>query len=617
MWCTSVVVLLSFQLSVAILPQGLLNDLAGLVAGVGDLEYDSGPNLRDVYDYVIVGAGPAGCVLANRLSEDPSVTVLLLEIGRGERPAFAEPPLLGPMLAATDYNFGYTTEPQRYGCQGLTGRRCNWAHGRGVGGSSIINNVIYTRGNRRDFDNWARAGMEGWSWDEVLPLYKRIEDANVRDFDGNGAHGKGGPLSVEDCPYRTQVAEAFVAGAQEAGYSYLDYNAGDTAGVSFLQAHTKRGRRITGGTAYLKNVRHRPNLHISTRSWVVRVLFDEAKREAVGVKFTRNKRYRTARARREVILSAGGFETPKLLMNSGVGPRGHLAEHGIPVLVDLPVGRRIYEHGGVFGPIFIVHNGSAEERGLVSLENVINLEEILRFRRGSGPLTSNSIESLLYVKSPVAADPDPEMPDVEVMQSFTSFSFDSSLATRGAYHLPDELVRRYYGPLEGTRNFMFLPMLLKTHTVGRLELKSRNPFHHPIFRYQYFEDERDVESLVYAIQEVLRIAQTGPLQRLGIEQYRRPVPGCEQQEFNTADYWRCHVRTLTATFEHQVATCRMGPDNDPDAVVDPRLRVRGIGRLRVADVSIIPEPPSGHTCAMSYLIGEKAADMIKQDNEGH
>uniref|UniRef100_A0A182XCN7 Glucose-methanol-choline oxidoreductase N-terminal domain-containing protein n=1 Tax=Anopheles quadriannulatus TaxID=34691 RepID=A0A182XCN7_ANOQN len=390
---------------------------------MNEIDYGN-PQLRKVYDYVIVGAGPAGCVLANRLSEDPSVSVLILELGRGERPAFSEPPMLGPMLMASDYSFGYETERQKYGCLGLTDRKCSWTHGRGVGGSSIINNIIYTRGNRRDFDNWARAGMEGWSWKDVLPYYKKIEHANV-----------------------------------------------------------------------------------------------------------------------------------------------------------------------------------------------LTLDEILRFRNGTGPLTSNSIESLLYVKSPFASDPDPDLPDVEVMQSFVSMSFDSSISTSIVYRLPEALKRDYYGPLMGVRNFMFLPMLMKTHTVGRVELKSRNPFHHPVFHYQYFEDERDVEALVYSIREVLRIAEAEPLQRLGIELYNRPVPGCEGFVFNSDDYWRCHVRTQTTTFQHQVSTCRMGPVGDPDAVVDPRLRVRGIGRLRVADVSIIPEPPSAHTCAMSYLIGEKAADMIKEDNQ--
>uniref|UniRef100_A0A182Y5R6 Glucose-methanol-choline oxidoreductase N-terminal domain-containing protein n=1 Tax=Anopheles stephensi TaxID=30069 RepID=A0A182Y5R6_ANOST len=199
----------------------------------------------------------------------------------------------------------------------------------------------------------------------------------------------------------------------------------------------------------MKDVKHRPNLHISTRSWATEILFKEDNKEATGVRFTKNKRYHTVRARREVILSAGAFETPKLLMNSGIGPAADLKRHGIRVRQDLPVGQRVYEHGGLFGPIFIIRNGTPRERNLLSLEQVLTVDEILRFRNGTGPLTSNSIESLLYVKSPYAADPDPGMPDVEVMQSFTSMSFDSSIATRLAYRLPDSLVREYFDPLIG------------------------------------------------------------------------------------------------------------------------------------------------------------------------
>ncbi|EDS45437.1 choline dehydrogenase [Culex quinquefasciatus] len=577
----------------------MLNGFYGLPSDLFEINYGN-PKLRKEYDFVIVGAGPAGCVLANRLSEDPSVTVLLLEIGKGEIPVFSDPPLLGPTLASTDYNFGYQTEVQRYGCQGLRGKRCSWAHGRGVGGSSIINNVIFTRGNKRDYDAWARAGNPGWSWNEIMPYYKKLENANIKDFGDNGFHGKGGRLSVEDCPFRSKIAEAFVAGAQQAGYRYLDYNSGDLIGVSFLQAHTRNGRRATGGNSYLKDIVHRPNLHIMTRSWATKVLIDSRTKEATGVQFVRERRSYVVNARREVILSAGAFESAKLLMLSGVGPSKQLQKFGIKVLKDLPVGEQVTEHGGVFGPVFVVNN---DPDGLRSLEQVATMSEFMRFRNGSGPMTSNSVESLLYVRSPVAEDPDPDLPDVEIMQSYLTFGFDSSPSTKFAYQLSDEVDKAYFRPLQKMRAFMYLPLLLKARARGQVRLKSTNPFHHPEFKYQYFEDDRDVEALVYGILQAIRVTSQPAFEKLGVELYANKVPGCQHLKFNTLDYWRCHV-----------ATCKMGPASDPEAVVDPRLRVHGIRRLRVADIGIIPDSPTGHTSAHSFVIGEKAADLIKEDN---
>ncbi|XP_055629904.1 glucose dehydrogenase [FAD, quinone]-like [Toxorhynchites rutilus septentrionalis] len=612
---SSVLVALLLLAQMRTLSAGFLNISAVLnsVFGLTDvLEIDYGqPLLRPSYDYVIVGAGPAGCVLANRLSEDPSKSVLLIEIGRGEIPMFSDPPLLGPTLASTSYNFGYQTEVQKHGCQGLRGKRCSWAHGRGVGGSSIINNVIYTRGNKRDYDSWARAGNPGWSWDEMLPYFKKVERANIRDFGDNGFHGKSGRLSVEDCPFRSKIATAFVKSAQEVGYPYLDYNAGDLIGVSFLQAHTLRGHRATGGNAYLKDIVHRPNLHIMTRSWATKVHLDPKTKEATGIDFVHARRTYSVQATREVILSAGAFESAKLLMLSGVGPAEHLKQHGIKVNQDLPVGEQVTEHGGVFGPVFVLQN---DPDGLRSLEPLITISEFMRFKGGSGPLTSNSVESLMYVKSPVAEDPDPGLPDVEIMQAFVSFGFDSSPSSKFAYQLSDEVDEDYFRPLGNVRAFMYLPMLLKARARGQVRLKSTNPFHHPQFKYQYFEDERDVEALVYGILQAINVTSRPAFQKLGVELYANKVPGCKHLKFNTLDYWRCHVRTLTATFQHQVATCKMGPASDPEAVVDHRLRVHGIKRLRVADVGIIPDSPTGHTSAHSFVIGEKAADLIKEDN---
>ncbi|XP_055621947.1 glucose dehydrogenase [FAD, quinone]-like [Toxorhynchites rutilus septentrionalis] len=569
------------------------------------------PELRKSYDYVIVGAGPAGCVLANRLTEDPKVTVLLLEAGKGELPIFTDVPLSAPNLQSTDYNFAYETEVQKIGCQGLRDKRCSWPHGRGVGGSSIINYMIYTRGNRRDYDGWAQAGNPGWSWDEILPYHIKSEQANIKDFDRNGFHGKKGPLSVEDCPFRSKVSHAFVRSAQQAGYQYLDYNAGEHIGVSYLQANTYRGFRATSATAYLTSILDRKNLHILTRAWVTKLLIDADTKETSGVEFIRNKKQFMVKAKREVILSAGAFESAKLLMLAGIGPSYHLKKMGIQVVEDLPVGEIMYEHPGVFGPIFLIKKPIDN---YIQLDENINLRNIIKIMNGRGVFTTNAVESLMYIKTPVAESPDPGLPDVEIMQAFTSIDFDSGPGTALAFRLSNTTYDGYFRPIRNVRSFQYLPMLLKPRTRGKLRLKSRNPFSYPRFEYQYFEDERDIEALVYGIREAIRVTSQPAFRKLGVEIYSRQVPGCEPHVFNTDEYWRCHVRTLTATFHHQIGTCKMGPPTDPEAVVDARLRVYGVSRLRVVDIGIVPSPPAAHTSAVSIVIGEKAADLIKEDH---
>ncbi|XP_055314160.1 glucose dehydrogenase [FAD, quinone]-like isoform X2 [Sitodiplosis mosellana] len=493
----------------------------------------------------------------------------------------------------------------------MEGQRCNWPHGRGLGGSSIINYMIYTRGNKRDFDRIAAAGNPGWSFDHILPLYQKIERSLVEPMDDTDSFGKTGLLQIEEARFRTPIARAFVESAIRLNYSHVNYNSGDQIGVSYLHSSTKNGWRQTAARAFLSPIRNRPNLDISLRTWATKLLFNVNGDQVKAIKFVRNRREYTVKVRKEVILAAGAFETPKLLMLSGIGPEEHLKDLNIKVIKNLPVGQTLHEHMAVFGPIFTADNVTD---GLVNMNDVLQLKPIFEMLEGKGPMTSTGIESLLYMKTNNSISSDPGYPDIELLQSFATIAFDTSQGTREGIRLSQEAYDAVFKPLENRRSFQVLPMLLHPRSKGHLRLKSRNPFHHPLMYPNFFADSRDIDTLLDGIREIIKIAQQPEFKALGVELYNATFPGCDTTEFNSDEYWRCYIRHLSATLHHQVGTCKMGPHSDQTAVVDSHGRVHGFRNLRVADISILPESPSGHTAAFSFVIGEKIADIIRTDS---
>ncbi|XP_053689995.1 glucose dehydrogenase [FAD, quinone]-like [Sabethes cyaneus] len=576
------------------------------------LEYGNPePDLLESYDFIVVGAGPAGIVVANRLTENSSVTVLLLEIGKAEIPMIQQVPGLFFTQAATDYNFAYLTEKQSKACLGLIDQRCAWHQGRGLGGSTIINDMLYTRGNRRDFDYWNATGNPGWSYEDVLPYFLKTEDADLRDFDRNGFHNKGGYLPVQDAAYRSPLADAFVRSAKLVGLPYVDYNGEEQYGASYAQFTMKKGRRMSAGASFLQPIKRRKNLHILTKAWVTKVIIEPKTLTAVGVVYTRNKQSFAVKANREVILSSGAFGSAKLLMLSGIGPKNHLEELKIEVLKSLPVGETLFDHPAALGPIFTASRLQDDNKNDQTMLTVTNF---LKYLMGKGPFSSAVAETFAFFRTPFAIYADPEWPDVELVQLFLSPGDDRSPATQNYFRINNETLQKFFKPLYNKRAFMYLPVVLHSTTKGMVRLKSSNPYDHPVFKYQYFADERDLDTLVYAMKAAVKISYQKPFRDMGVELYRTKLPGCEHFEFNTDDYWRCHAMTLTYVGYHFVGTNKMGLNSDPTTVVDHRLRVHGVQRLRVVDASIIPVAPSGHTMAYAYMIGEKAADMIKQDN---
>lgn len=489
-------------------------------------------------------------------------------------------------------------------------QRCNWPRGKAVGGTSVINYMIYTRGNRVDYDRWAAAGNPGWFYDEVLPYFKKSERVNIVNHEPY-YHGHDGYLSVEDVSHRSRVLEPFLKGAQEIGHQFLDYNGKNQFGFGYVQATTQRGRRHSVAKAFLRPVKQRPNLHILTDARATKLLIDPGNKRAFGVEYYKNGRKRIVRARKEVVLSAGTFHSPQLLMLSGIGPKEHLQEIGIPVIQDLRVGETMYDHICYPGLVFTVNITDST----IILDDILNIPAITGWFKNQGPFVEiGGVESLGYIKTKKSKESIPHA-DIEVIFLGGTLSSDYGSGVRRGMDITKEVYDTVFKPVENKHAWTAFPMLVHPNSKGYIKLKDKNPFHWPKLYGNYFSDpeNQDIDTMVEGIKEIIRISDSPAMQRIGSRLHDIPLPGCRNILFGSDEYWRCALRQLTATLHHQVGTCKMGPKNDPEAVVDPALRVYGIKGLRVADCSIIPIPLTAHTNAPAIMVGEKAADLIKND----
>lgn len=370
----------------------------------------------------------------------------------------------------------------------------------------------------------------------------------------------------------------------------------------------RNGSRCSTSTAYLHPIRNRRNLHVKKRSMVTRILIDPQTKTAYGVEYVRNKRKYKVIARKEVIVSAGAINSPHLLMVSGIGPRDHLQEKDIPVVQDLPVGYNLMDHVALGGLTFILNESAS-----IITDRILNDAHALNdyFSTHRGPLSiPGGTEALSFHDLSDPTNPDGH-PNLELL--FIGGSMSSEMTLKRSFGISNHVYNSVYRSTEGIDGIMIFPMIMRPHSKGRIMLRDANIFHHPLIYPNYYADERDLDVLVKGVRISQQLARTASMRKLGATMLRTPLPGCTNYTFDSDDYWKCHARNLPFTIYHLSGTCKMGPDNDRTAVVNPRLRVRGVNRLRVVDASIMPEVPSAHTNAPTIMLAEKAADMIKED----
>ena len=528
----------------------------------------------DGFDYVIVGAGSAGCVLANRLSEDGTATVCVLEAGgRDWHPYIHVPAGFMRMLNNPAMNWCYRTEPS----PGTGGRSIPFPRGRVVGGSSSINGHLYVRGQPLDYDSWAQAGNRGWGYADVLPYFRRSED---RQGGGDDYRGAGGLLHVSDVHEKHPLCEAYVQGALAAGLpANPDYNGALQEGVGYYQRTIRRGRRVSAARAFLKPALKRRNVSLVTRAMVQEVVFED--RRAVGVRYKRAGGVQLARAQREVILCGGAINSPQLLQLSGVGPGSLLQDLGGPVVHELKgVGESLRDHYISLISVRVKNASTFNERsrgrGL--------LREIARWlATGGGMLAFSPAHVGAFIKTRDELD----YPDLQI--TFTPASY----------------MEGRLGELEEEPGMTSAGWVMRPESKGYVRARTRDPADAPAIEPNYLDDPFDQATHVAGLRKIRELLQT-PALRPFYDHEVLPGEGCQSDED-----WLAYARNFGGTTYHPVGSCRMG--SDPMAVVDDRLRVHGLERLRVVDASIMPTMPSANTNAAVYMIAEKGADLIRED----
>ncbi len=532
--------------------------------------------LADNFQYIVVGAGSAGAVMAGRLSEDSNCNVLLIEAGPRDSSFWIHLPIgYGKTMRSKKYNWCYNTDPD----PNMNNRQIYWPRGKTLGGSSSINGLIYIRGQREDYDHWASLGNSGWSYEECLPYFIRSE-RNQRG--ASEYHGDDGPLSVSDIGSRNELIDSFIAGAGEIGVPETDdFNGAEQEGAGYYQLTTWGGWRWSTAKGYLKPAHSRSNLTIETDAQATQIIMDGNR--AVGVRYRKGGIDKEAYASAEVLLCAGAIQSPQLLQLSGIGPANLLVEHGIPVVHDLPgVGENLQDHL----QIRLTYEATIKTTNdqLNSLLGQAKLGMQWLFKR-SGPLAVGINQGGCFMKS---LPDEAQRPDIQ-------------------FHVATLSADMAGGNVHDFSGFTLSICQLRPESRGYVRIKSTDPFEAPSMQPNYLDTDLDRRTVVAGVKSARAIAQSAAMSPI----VRREIkPGAESS--SDADLLE-YCRNNGATIFHPSGTCKMGTDDDKMAVLDERLRVRGIKNLRVIDCSAMPTLVSGNTNAPVVMMAEKAADMIKED----
>ncbi|XP_071561836.1 uncharacterized GMC-type oxidoreductase Mb1310-like [Temnothorax nylanderi] len=569
---------------------------------------DTTPEFGDTFDFIVIGAGTAGATIAARLSEISQIKVLLIEDGPHES-LYMDVPLIAGMLQSTNINRKHQTKPSDKYCLGMEGNSCVFPTGKVVGGSSVLNYMIATRGGAEDYDRWAEMGNEGWAYQDVLKYFKKLETMEIPELKSdNDYHGTNGPVHIAYPSFHTPVAEAFLEAGKELGYPLVDYNGKNEIGFSYVQSTIMNGTRMSSNRAYLNTARDRKNLRVTLESKVTKVLIDPSTNRAIGVEFVKYNQTIRVFANKEVILSAGTIGSSQLLMLSGIGPAKHLTELGIDVVQDAPVGENLMDHLTFFGLAWTIN--ASISLIIPEMVNPVNpyITDFLINR--TGPFTiPGGCEALGFVntKRPEKYD---DLPDIELLFAGGTVKEDYIIPKMFNFN---KYVRQEWVKYADTYGWGTAIILLKPKSRGRITLLANDINVKPEIVPNFLDDPDDMKTMIAGIRTALSIGRTKTMQAFDSQLLNITYTECNNYEYDSDAYWACAIRIISSTLYHYSGTCKMGPRGDPTAVVDPKLKVIGIQGLRVADASIMPEIVSAHTNIPIFMIAEKAADIIKEE----